>query len=100
MQRRREYFVYIIGNEGGMLYVGVTNNLERRMREHKTRFNPQSYAARWGIHRLLYYESFRYILDAIAREKQIKKYRRQKKIKLIESMNPTWHDLSAEWPLH
>ena len=97
MRRKHEYFVYIIGNEGGMLYVGVTNNLERRVREHKTKRNAKSYSARYSIHRLLYYESFRYVLDAIAREKQIKKFRREKKIRLIESFNPTWADLSTEW---
>ena len=95
--RVHRYFVYILGNRGKMLYVGVTNNIRRRVWEHKTKRNPRSFTARYDIDRLLYFEEFRYVLNAIAREKEIKGWRREKKIGLIESMNHKWRDLSEGW---
>ncbi|MCB8960717.1 MAG: GIY-YIG nuclease family protein [Ardenticatenales bacterium] len=95
--RVHRYFVYILGNRGKMLYVGVTNNIRRRVWEHKTKRNPKSFTARYDIDRLLYFEEFRYVLDAIAREKEIKGWRREKKIRLIERMNHRWRDLSEGW---
>ncbi len=76
-------------------YVGVTNDIERRIGEHKAML--EGFTARYNIDRLVWYESYHYIRNAIAREKQIKDWRRAKKIALIESMNPTWQDLSEEW---
>ena len=86
--------VYIMTNRHHtVFYTGVTSNLRRRMHEHKTKFYPKSFTARYNICKLVYHEGFHRIEEAIFREKQIKKYRREKKINLIESINPTWADL-------
>jgi putative endonuclease len=77
------------------LYTGVTNNLERRVAEHKER-RPGSFTARYNINRLVYFEEFDDINQAIARESEIKQMARRTKITLIESSNPGWRDLSAE----
>jgi putative endonuclease len=77
-------------------YVGVTNNIERRVREHK-KHDEDAFTARYNIDRLVWYQVFGDVHDAIAREKQVKRWRREKKIRLIESSNPTWQDLSEEW---
>jgi putative endonuclease len=90
------YFVYIITNRSKTLYIGVTNNLERRMWEHK-HFSGSEFARRYKLDRLVYFESFDDIRKAIDREKQIKGWLRIKKIALVVSMNPAWRDLSAEW---
>jgi putative endonuclease len=91
------YFVYIITNRrNGTLYVGVTNNLERRMWEHKHKMLP-GFSAKYGLGRLVYFENYRDIRDAIAREKQIKAGSRAKKLALIETDNQAWDDLSAAW---
>ncbi len=90
------YFVYILTNRSGTLYVGVTNNLLRRVYEHKHKLIP-GFTKRYKIDRLVYYEHTPDVRAAIAREKQIKPWRREKKVALIESKNRDWHDLSAEW---
>jgi len=90
------YFVYIITNRSKTLYIGVTNNLERRMWEHK-HFSGSEFARRYKLDRLVYFESFDDIRKAIDREKQIKGWLRIKKIAPVVSMNPAWRDLSAEW---
>jgi putative endonuclease len=77
------------------LYTGVTNDLERRVFEHK-QGSPGSFAARYHANRLVYVEEFDHIDQAIAREKEIKKLTRRRKIRLIESINPEWRDLSGE----
>ncbi|TAK60932.1 MAG: GIY-YIG nuclease family protein [Bacteroidetes bacterium] len=93
----KSYFVYMMSNQkNGTLYTGVTNNLERRVYEHKNKLNP-SFTAKYDLTRLIYYEETNDITMAIAREKQIKGWLRKKKIALIESINPEWKDLSAEW---
>ncbi len=89
----RDYFVYIMTNNSGTLYVGVTNNLERRVAEHKQGDN-HSFTQRYRTARLVYYESTSDTQSAIQREKQIKGWLRRKKIALIASMNPYWRDLS------
>jgi len=76
-----------------MLYIGVTNNLERRALQHKTADNQLSYTNRFKIHKLVYYEIFADIALAIKREKQLKKWNRQWKVRLIETLNPNWIDL-------
>jgi putative endonuclease len=91
----RSYFVYIMTNGAKTLYVGVTNNLLRRVMEHKKGFN-EGFTKKYKIHKLVYFEQGDSIVAAIDREKQIKRWRREKKIGLIEKMNPGWKDLSQE----
>jgi len=86
-------FVYIIASRSHNLYTGVTNNLERRLREHREGSVP-GFARRYKIHRLVYYEGFGDIRAAIAREKQIKGWDRRKRVGLIEANNPMWIDLA------
>jgi putative endonuclease len=90
----RRYFVYILSSVSRTLYIGVTNDIERRVREHKQGLIP-GFTAKYRINRLVYVEETTDVRDAIAREKQIKAWRRAKKIELIESVNPDWKDLSA-----
>jgi putative endonuclease len=90
------YYVYILASRTKTLYVGVTNNLERRVWEHKTDAVP-SFSGRYKIHKLVYYEEYRSIRDAINREKQIKAWRREKKVHLVESLNPEWDDMAEHW---
>ena len=92
----KNYYVYIMANRTRVLYTGVTNNLERRVYEHKDSITP-GFTSKYGLHRLVYHETFSDIRDAIAREKQIKGWLRAKKIALIETANPKWEDLSDEW---
>lgn len=92
----KQYFVYIPTNKiRGSLYVGVTNNLERRGFQHNMKLNPQSFSARYNTYQLVYFEETPSIEDAIRREKQIKNWHRQWKINLIESVNPNWNNLFA-----
>lgn len=91
-----EYYVYILANPMGTLYVGMTSNLEERVRQHKNH-DGSKFTSKYTIGLLVYYEEFRYVNDAIAREKQIKGLRREKKNALIESTNPKWEDLSKDW---
>ncbi len=90
----REFFVYIVASPSRTTYTGVTNNLERRIWEHKTRLN-QGFASK--LDRLVYAEAFSSIVDAVAREKQLKDWRRARKIRLIEMQNPGWADLGKGW---
>lgn len=92
----RQFYVYILSSRSGVLYTGVTNDLERRVREHKDKVLP-SFTARYNCDRLVFYEAFPDSWSAIEAEKRIKGWRREKKINLIESMNPTWRDLSEGW---
>jgi putative endonuclease len=92
----RTYHTNILTNNSGTLYIGVTNDLHRRMREHRDKRN-EGFTARYSIHRLVYFESTSSILEAIRREKRWKGWKRTRKIPLINSMNPEWKDLSAGW---
>jgi putative endonuclease len=92
----RTFYVYIMSSLSRTLYTGVTNNLDRRTSEHKEAKQRGSFTARYKVNRLVYFEHFVYINDAISREKEIKLLTRKRKIKLIESMNPEWKDLSRE----
>ncbi len=86
--------IYILTNKTNTtLYVGVTSDLKRRILEHKTNFNPGSFTARYKLHKLVYYEGFPLIGEAIAREKKIKAGSRKKKEELINKINPEWKDL-------
>lgn len=89
-------YVYIASSQSRTLYVGVTNDLQRRMWEHKEGVG-SGFTTRYHITRLVHYEAFADIRDAIAREKQIKRWRREKKVRLIEEENPGWVDLSEGW---
>jgi len=92
----KEYYVYIMTNKSRTLYTGVTNNLERRVYEHKHKLMP-GFTSKYNITKLVYYEAGDNINVAIAWEKQIKGWLRAKKIALIESVNPEWRDLSEDW---
>ena len=90
------YYVYIMTNRSkSTLYTGVTNNLPRRIYEHKNKLVP-GFTNKYNINTLLYFETTTDVNSAIAREKQIKGWLREKKIKLIESINPEWQDLSEK----
>lgn len=91
-----QYYVYIMANKSKTLYTGITNNLERRVYEHKQKLVP-GFTARYNITKLVHYEETTDVLAAIAREKEIKGWLRSKKIKLIELSNPDWHDLATDW---
>ena len=87
-------YVYIMFNKrNGTLYVGMTSFSKRRVYEHKTKLHPDSFTAKYDVDKLGYYEEYPMVIDAIAREKQIKGSSRAYKIALIEGMNPNWEDL-------
>jgi len=90
----REYFVYIMASRSGVLYTGVTNNLERRVRQHKAGEVP-GFTSKYRVTKLIYFERYTEVKEAIAREKEIKGWRRAKKITLIEDLNPDWTDLGS-----
>jgi putative endonuclease len=96
---RREYqfWVYILSNRSHILYIGVTNSLRRRVLEHRKQ-TPGTFTTRYKITRLVYFESYQYINNAIAREKELKHWTRVQKIALIESTNPTLEELLPEEP--
>ena len=90
------YYVYIMANQNnGVLYVGVTNDLVRRIYEHKNYLN-EGFTQKYRVNKLVYYCEFSDVQEAIALEKQLKGWKRSKKIALIESLNPQWKDLSLE----
>jgi putative endonuclease len=91
----REYAVYILASKSRELYIGVTNDLARRMAEHRTGIHPDDHAYRHEAIRLVFVEHTRDVLEAIRREKQLKRCRRMRKIELIESRNPRWLDLAS-----
>lgn len=91
------FYVYILTNwNNKVMYVGMTNNLERRMYEHKNKL-VDGFTKKYNVNKLVYYEQGMDAYAAIAREKEIKKWRREKKNKLVMTMNPEWKDLSWEW---
>jgi len=92
----KQYSVYILASKSRVLYIGVTNDLERRLFEHKQKLVP-GFTSQYNVTRLVYFEDYGDIRDAIAREKQLKGWRREKKTVLIEAMNPQWRDLSEGW---
>lgn len=90
-------FIYIITNKNNtVLYIGVTSNLPQRIEEHKQKRYENSFSARYNLNKLVYYEQFQMIGDAIGREKQLKAGNRATKEKLINSINPNWNDLYEE----
>jgi putative endonuclease len=96
MNREYNFWVYILSSRSRNLYIGITNSLSGRIAIHREA-RPGTHTARYHIHRLVYYEHFKYVLNAIAREKELKHWTRAQKIALIESTNPTWEDLSLEF---
>ena len=95
--RDYHFFVYIlISYNGNTMYIGVTNDLVRRVFEHKNGLI-EEFTKQYRVHKLVYYESFSDVRYAIAREKQLKGWRRARKNELIESKNPTWADLAGDW---
>ena len=91
-----DYHVYILANRTKTLYIGVTNNLKRRIWEHKSGAIP-GFTQKYQVHRLVHCEWFGSIKDAIRREKQLKNWRRSWKVDLVETENPDWRDLAREW---
>ncbi len=90
-------FIYIITNKNNTtLYIGVTSDIVQRIKEHQQKRYQNSFSARYNLNKLVYYEAFQMIGDAIGREKQLKAGSRDNKIKLIENINPNWNDLYDE----
>ena len=87
------YHVYILASAHRTLYIGITGNLDLRVAAHQYKVHPFSFAVRYNCDRLVYFEEFVYVQDAIAREKQVKSWRRSKKVALIEAVNPDWVNL-------
>ena len=88
------YYVYILTNKHNtVLYTGVTNDLVRRVYEHKNHLDKKSFTSRYNVEKLVFYEQTNNVESAIQREKQIKSWNRNRKIKLLEEMNPQWEDL-------
>ncbi len=92
----RQYFIYIMTNGVGTLYVGMTNDLMLRILQHKDQL-VEGFSKKNSITMLVYYEATNDIVAAISREKQLKRWSNSQKVALVESMNPQWSDLSAEW---
>ena len=92
------YYVYILASFHRVLYIGITGNLEQRLVYHRSMENPTAFTTRYAVHRLVYLEEFQDVRLAIDREKQLKGWRREKKIRLIQSLNPHWEDLAP--PTH
>ena len=92
----RTYYVYLMASRSRVLYTGVTNNLARRINEHKRGLIP-GFTSRYRVTRLMYFEEFADVRVAIAREKEIKGWVRMRKLRLIEERNPTWADLADLW---
>ena len=96
MARERRYYVYIMASKSRVLYIGVTGFLMARVLRHKAG-DGGAFTRKYSVHRLVYYQVFQNVGDAIARETEMKKWRREKKVELIRADNPTWEDLSAGW---
>ena len=93
----KQYYIYLLTNwNNKVMYVGVTNDLARRVYEHKNKL-VDGFTRKYNVHKLVYFEETTDVSAAIAREKQVKKWRREKKDVLVVTMNPEWKDLSLEW---
>ena len=90
---RRRYWVYVLASHAKTLYVGVTGNLDQRVKAHREGWS--AFTTRYRVYRLVYFEVFEYVWEAIAREKRLKRWRREKKVALIERHNPEWKDLAG-----
>lgn len=97
----KHWYVYIMSNKkDGVLYIGVTDNIEERVKEHKLKVYPKSFSARYNCDKIIYFEEFDNGSEAEKRERTFKKWKRNWKIELIEEMNPSWSDLSINWNLN
>ena len=96
MPKRFSVYIMTTGPRRHVLYIGITGNLLRRVFEHKNNLTP-GFTSRYGLTHLVYYETFVYPDAAIARENQLKRWLRRRKIELVESSNPHWHDLAKHW---
>ena len=96
MQKQHQYYVYIMTNKSGTLYVGMTNNIKKRVYDHKNKL-VEAFTKKYNINKLVYFEMFEDVFSAIAREKSIKGWLRKKKLQLIKTNNPDWVDLSIGW---
>ena len=92
----KTYYLYIMASKTGTLYIGFTSDIKQRVYEHKNHLLP-GFTDKYNVERLLYIETFRDVFSGIQREKQVKAWRREKKVRLIDSANPKWDDLSADW---
>lgn len=91
------YYVYLLTNKSNkVLYTGVTNNLERRLYEHKNK-TIEGFTKRYNVNKLVYFEETTDVVSAISREKEIKGWLREKKNQLVQTINPEWRDLSEDW---
>lgn len=96
----KHWFVYIMASKAnGVIYIGVTDNLDERVKEHKLKVYPKSFTAKYNCDKLVYFEEYEHGEEASTREKQFKKWKREWKVKLIEEINPSWSDLSMNWNL-
>jgi putative endonuclease len=96
MPNNYQFFIYIMRSERGTLYTGMTSNLYERVQQHKNKENG-GFTKQYDCDKLVYFEEHQYVNNAIERENQIKKWRREKKEHLINTINPSWRDLSLEW---
>ena len=97
MKTNHQYFVYLLASKiRGTLYIGVTNDLQRRVYEHK-KAKINGFTKKYAVNKLVYFETFQDINEAIKREKNVKKWKREWKIKLIETTNKKWEDLAFNW---
>lgn len=94
----KTYYVYILSNSSNIvLYIGVTNSLEKRLYQHKEKTQKKSFTAKYKLNKLVYYEVFEDVNNAIAREKELKLWRRKWKVDLVSLINPKWKDLTSDW---
>lgn len=97
MKNVHQYYVYLLASKiRGTLYIGMTNDLQRRVYEHKTGIQ-KGFTQKYGVSRLVYFETYQYVSEAIEREKNMKKWKRAWKIELIEKENKPWKDLAKDW---
>jgi putative endonuclease len=97
MTNEHQYYVYLLTNwNNKVMYAGVTSDLKRRLFQHRNK-SVKGFTEKYNIHKLVYYEATSDVVSAIAREREIKKWRREKKNRLVETINPDWKDLSAVW---
>lgn len=96
-----DWYIYIMTNKpNGVIYLGVTDNLEERVKEHKLKIRPNAFTSKYNCDKLVYFEEYKQGIEAVKAERRMKKWKRDWKIKLIEDMNPSWMDLSMNWELN